>query len=89
MKATLTRKTDLEILIESRDKNAINALIEQKEIALEEAINNAEWYASIGLDEMARKTNKRYKKVESSNISLNSRVKALHNTIHDNEHNTN
>ena len=33
MKATLTRKTDLEILIESRDKNAINALIEQKEIA--------------------------------------------------------
>ena len=53
MRATLTRKTDLEILIESRDKNAINALIEQKEIALEEAINNAEWYASIGLDEMA------------------------------------
>ena len=53
MKATLTRKTDLVILIESRDKNAINALIEQKEIALEEAINNAEWYASIGLDEMA------------------------------------
>ena len=53
MKATLTRKTDLEILIESRDKNASNALIEQKEIALEEAINNAEWYASIGLDEMA------------------------------------
>ena len=53
MKATLPRKTDLEILIESRDKNAINALIEQKEIALEEAINNAEWYASIGLDEMA------------------------------------
>ena len=52
MKATLTRKTDLEILIESRDKNAINALIEQKERALEEAINNAEWYASIGLDGM-------------------------------------
>ena len=83
MKATLTRKTDLEILIESRDKNAINALIEQKEIALEEAINNAEWYASIGLDEMADN------EVASSNISLNSRVKALHNTIHDNEHNTN
>lgn len=53
MKATLTRKTDLEILIESRDKNAINALISKKEIALEEAINNAEWYASLGLDEMA------------------------------------
>lgn len=55
MKATciLIKKTDLEILIESHDKNAINALIEQKEIALEEAINNAEWYASIGLDEMA------------------------------------
>lgn len=53
MKATLTRKTDLEILIESRNKSAINVLIKQKEIALEEAINNAEWYASIGLDGMA------------------------------------
>ena len=58
-------------------RTPLNALIEQKEIALEEAINNAEWYASIGLDEMAdnevarqEKTNKRYKKVESSNISL-------------------
>ena len=27
-------------------------MIEQKEKALEEAINNAEWYASIGLDGM-------------------------------------
>ena len=51
--STLTRKTALEILIESRDKSIINALIAKKEIALEEAINNAEWYASIGLDEMA------------------------------------
>ena len=63
MKATLTRKTDLEILIESRDKNAINALIEQKEIALEEAINNAEWYASIGLDEMADNEVARHEKL--------------------------
>ena len=39
--STLTRKTALEILIESRDKNAINALISKKEIALEEAVNNA------------------------------------------------
>lgn len=55
MKATCTliKKTDLEILIESGDKIAINKVIEQKEKALEEAINNAEWYASIGLDEMA------------------------------------
>ena len=53
MKATLTRKTDLEILIESRDKNDINALIEKKEIELEEDIKNEEWYASIGLEEMA------------------------------------
>ena len=51
--STLTRKTALEILIESRDKSIINALIAKKEIALEEAVNNAEWYASIGLDEMA------------------------------------
>lgn len=55
MKATCTliKKTDLEILIESGDKIAINKVIEQKEKALEEAINKAEWYASIGLDEMA------------------------------------
>ena len=65
MKATLTRKTALEILIESHDKNAINALISKKEIALEEAVHRqlmsdvpygvllAEWYASLGLDGMA------------------------------------
>ena len=55
MKATCTlvKKTDLETLIESGDKAAINKLIEQKEIALEEAINNAEFQSSIGLDEMA------------------------------------
>ena len=44
--STLTRKTALEILIESRDKSIINALIAKKEIALEEA-------ASLGLDGMA------------------------------------
>lgn len=55
MKATCTliKKTDLEILIESGDKAAINKMIEQKERALEEAINNAEWYASIGLEDWA------------------------------------
>ena len=49
MKATciLVKKTELEILIEIGDKTAINKMIEQKEKALEEAINNAEWYASI------------------------------------------
>ena len=54
MKATriLVKKTELEILIEIGDKTAINKMIEQKEKALEEAINNAEWYASIGLDGM-------------------------------------
>lgn len=55
MKATCTlvKKTDLEILIESSDKTAINKVIEQKEKALEEAINNADFYSSISLDEMA------------------------------------
>ena len=54
MKATciLVKKTELEILIEIGDKTAINKMIEQKEKALEEAINNAEWYSSIGLDGM-------------------------------------
>ena len=50
---TLVRKTGLEKLIESGDKAAINKMIEQKEKVLEEAINNAEFQSSIGLDEMA------------------------------------
>lgn len=50
---TLVKKTDLEILIESCDKTAINNMIEQKERALEEAENNAEWYESIGLHDFA------------------------------------
>lgn len=55
MKTTciLVRKTELEMLTESGDKTAINKMIEQKERALEEAINNAEFQSSIGLDEMA------------------------------------
>lgn len=59
MKATypLVRKTVLEILIEScikiGDKETLNRMIEQKESELEEAINNAEFQSSIGLDEMA------------------------------------
>lgn len=55
MKVTcvLVKKTELEILIESGDKTAVNDMIEAKEKALEEAINNAEFYASISLEEMA------------------------------------
>lgn len=55
MKATCTliKKTDLEMLVESGDKTAVNDMIEAKEKALEEAINNAEFYASISLEEMA------------------------------------
>ncbi len=55
MKATsiLVKKTDLELLIESGDRTAINKMIEQKDRALEEAVNNAEFQSSIGLDEMA------------------------------------
>ncbi len=90
--STLTRKTALEILIESRDKSIINALIAKKEIALEEAVNNAEWYASLGLDGMAdnevarqEKTNKRYRAIESSYLILIHSPLGLHNTIHDNE----
>lgn len=55
MKATciLVKKTELEMLIESGDKTAINKMIEQKERALDESINNAEFQSSIGLNEMA------------------------------------
>lgn len=55
MKATgaLVRKTGLEMLIESGDRTAINKMIEQKERAMNEAINNAEFQSSIGLNEMA------------------------------------
>lgn len=55
MKATciLTKKTDLEILIESGDKAAINSMISQKEIALEEALENADFYTKINDEEKA------------------------------------
>lgn len=55
MKATgtLVRKTELEMLIESGDRTAINKMIERKERAMNEAINNAEFQSSIGLNEMA------------------------------------
>lgn len=65
MKATcaLTRKTDLEILIESGDKTTINKMIEQKEKALEEAINNADFYSSISLNEMVDNEESRQKRL--------------------------
>lgn len=65
MKATciLVKKTELEILIESGDKTAINKMIEQKERALDEAINNAEFQSSIGLNEMADNETSRAKRL--------------------------
>lgn len=55
MKATctLTKKTDLEILIESGDKQSINEVIKIKENALENASDNAEFYRSINNAEFA------------------------------------
>lgn len=50
---TLIKKTDLEILIESGDKNAINEVIRIKERALEDASENAKFYRSIGNVEFA------------------------------------
>lgn len=50
---TLIKKTDLEILIESGDKNAINEVIRIKERALENASENAEFYRSISNAEFA------------------------------------
>lgn len=43
---TLTRKTDLEILIESGDKNTIKSMIDQKEKALNNALENIEYWNS-------------------------------------------
>lgn len=65
MKATciLVKKTELEMLIESGDKTAIKKMIEQKESVLEEAINNAEFQSSIGLDEMADNETSRAKRL--------------------------
>lgn len=55
MEATfeLVRKTYLEVVAESNDKNAKNALIARKKIALKEAIENAEFYKELGQDDMA------------------------------------
>ena len=55
MEATfkLARKTYLEVVAESNDKDAKNALIARKKIALKEAIENAEFYKELGQDDMA------------------------------------
>lgn len=50
---TLIRKTDLEILIESNDKDAIKKIIEQKERALKDAMENSEYYKSVNNVEFA------------------------------------
>lgn len=46
---TLIRKTDLQILIESGNKDAIKSMIEQKEKALNNAIENVEYWTSRGM----------------------------------------
>lgn len=55
MKATciLVKKTELEILIESGDKTTINKMIEQKERALDNATENAEYCRSVDNAELA------------------------------------
>lgn len=55
MKATCTliKKIDLEILIESGDKSAIDEVIKIKERALENASENAKFYRSINNAEFA------------------------------------
>ena len=49
----LTKKTYLEETISSKDMEAISRMIARKEKALKEATDNAEFYASIGQEEMA------------------------------------
>lgn len=49
----LVKKTDLETLIESSDKVAINKMISIKEMALKEASENADFWASINDEEKA------------------------------------
>lgn len=46
---TLIRKTDLEVLMESGDKDAIKSMIEQKEKALNNALENVEYWNSRGM----------------------------------------
>lgn len=50
---TLVLNTDIEILIESYDKTAINNMVELKEKALKEACENADFYKSINDEEIA------------------------------------
>ncbi len=55
MKATieLTKRTDLEEVINSNDIDAIKSLIERKEISLKEAEENAAFYESICNEDFA------------------------------------
>lgn len=50
---TLTRKTALEILIESGNKTEINEAINQKQIALSNALENVEYYISVNNTDFA------------------------------------
>lgn len=50
---TLTRKTALEILIESGNKTEINEAINQKQIALSNALENVEYYRSVNNTDFA------------------------------------
>lgn len=50
---TLTRKTALEILIESGNKIEIGEAINQKQIALSNALENAEYYRSVNNTDFA------------------------------------
>jgi len=49
----ITKRTALEELIESKNATAINEMISTKEIALNEALSNVEYFKSIGMNEHA------------------------------------
>lgn len=60
---TLVKKTDFEILLENGSKNEIVKMIAIKEKALANAMENVEFYSSIGNQEFADNENARVQKL--------------------------
>lgn len=60
---TLVKKTDFEILLENDSKNEIVKMIAIKEKALANAMENVEFYSSIGNQEFADNENARVQKL--------------------------
>lgn len=74
---SLVRKTTLETTIENGEKAEIISMIEAKEKALDNALENAEYYRSVNNTEFADNEESRANRLKKHLISLKARLKEL------------